>query len=95
MFEAAILPAVAGPGESLRPLDWRELVARFAAVRDLRGLGARPAAGAASFAAGAAQLRAASGERGINLDALERGKAPTAISFAAAGEAAVGDQGTR
>lgn len=95
MFEAAILPAVASPGETLRPLDWSELVARFAAARDLRSLGWRPAGAACSFVGGAAHLRAYDGEPPINLDALGRGKAPATISVAAAGEAAVGDQGTR
>lgn len=95
MFEAAIAPAVAPAGHALRPLDWHELTVRLAAARDLRGLVARAGGGSASFAAGAAHIRAGDGEQAVNLDALGRGKAPAAISVAAAGEAAVGDQGTR
>lgn len=95
MFEAAIMPAVARQGDALRPLDWGELVARFAAARDLRSLVARSAGNAGSFVAGAGMLRAADGQRPVNHNALGRGKAPTAISVAAAGEADVGDQGTR
>ena len=95
MFEAAIMPAVVSAGDALRPLDWGELVARFAAARDLRSLVARSAGNAGSFVSGAAMLRVSQGERPINLDALGRGKAPAAIFAAAAGQADVGDQGTR
>jgi hypothetical protein len=95
MFEAAIMPAVVGKRDALRPLDWGELVARFAAARDLRSLLARPSAFPGSFASGAGSLRASQGERPINFDALGRGKVAAARSVAAAGEAAVRDQGTR
>ena len=93
MFEAAIMPAVVADGDALRSLDWGELVARFAAARDLRDLVARPANGAGSFVSGAFYLRESEGKRPINHDALGRGKAAAAIDVAAAGEAAVGDQG--
>ncbi|MGX7951293.1 hypothetical protein ACWPM1_01895 [Tsuneonella sp. HG249] len=95
MFEAAIMPAVAPTGHELRPLDWGELVARFAAARDLRDLVARPAGEAGSFVSGAAAIRNWDGERPVNLDALGRGKALAAINAGTAGEADVGDQGTR
>jgi hypothetical protein len=91
MFEAAIMPAVVSSGDALRPLDWGELVGRFAAARDLRSLMARPAGTAGSFVSGAARLR----EPTVNLDALGRSKAPAAIFVAAAEQADVGDQGTR
>jgi len=95
MFEAAILPAVVPTGDALRPLDWGELVARFAAARDVRGMLARSAQGAGSFASGAADLGWGREERPVNLDALGRGKSPAAIFVATAEEADVGDQGTR
>ena len=95
MFEAAIKPAVVSTGEVLRSLDWGELVARFAAARDLRGLLWRPAEGAGSFISAAASMQFTDGERAVNLDALGRGKTTTTIFDAAAGEADVGDQGTR
>ena len=95
MFEAAIQPAVAVNGRPLRQLDWGELVARFSATRDMRGLIARPAGAAGSFASGAGSLRIGQVQRPVNLDALGGGKSLAAISVAAAGEADVGDQGTR
>jgi hypothetical protein len=95
MFEAAIMPAVVSTGAVLRPLDWGELVARFAAARDVRALLSRPAGGAGSFTSAAASMHAPGGERPVNLDALGRGKALEAIFVAAAEEADVGDQGTR
>ena len=95
MFEAAIMPAVVANGDALRPLDWGELVARFAAARDLRDLASRSGNGMGSFFSGAAHLREGVGQRPVNHDALGRGKSPVAITVAAAGEADVGDQGTR
>ena len=95
MFEAAIMPAVAPTGPELRQLDWGELVARFAAARDLRGLAARPAGEPGSFVSGAGAIRKSDGKGPVNLDALGRGKALAAINAGAAGEADMGDQGTR
>lgn len=95
MFEAAILPVAATSQVALRPLDWGELAARLAAARDLRSLLSRSAGHHGSFAAGAATLRAGGGEPGVNLDGLGRGKAAEAIDAFTAGEAVMGDQGTR
>jgi hypothetical protein len=95
MFEAAILPAVVSKEGTLRPLDWGELVGRFAAARDLRGILRPSAEGAGSFISAAASMHVANGERGVNLDALGRGKRTAAIIDLAAGEADMGDQGTR
>ena len=101
MFEAAIMPAVAGTGEDLRPLDWRELSARFDAARDLRALIARPHCRTGSFVGGAqaglsGEFRAVSGfrEQAVNLNVLSAVKSNGTIS-AATQHVAKGDQGTR
>lgn len=97
MFEAAIMPAVAGEAVQDRPLDWNELVARFAAARDLRALVIRPGAAGGSFTGRAdAVLNAGEyGEPPVNLGALEGVKALAAITAATVGDMAKGAQGTQ
>ncbi len=96
MFEAAILPATVDSGAVLRPLDWGELVARFAAARDLRALVARPRGTGNSFAARAmAGLPHEHGKPTVNLDALGRMKPLETINAATRQNVAKGDQGTQ
>lgn len=101
MFEAAILPATAATGEDLRPLDWRELVVRFAATRDLRALVMRTAGHGGSFAAHAdtglfldCDENRGSGQLPVNLAALGAMK-PLEAKTATTEVMAEGDQGTR
>ena len=102
MFEAAIRPASAASGDELRPIDWRELVARFAAARDLRVLVMRPAGHGGSFAAQAEsglfvdrEENFGTGQPAINLAALGAVKPLEAITAATTDVMAEGDQGTR
>jgi hypothetical protein len=97
MFVSAITPAVAGQDPILRPLDWAELTARFAAVRDLRALVGRPAHAMASFAgrAGTGLSRDRADEPHVNLAALGGVKTLAAITAATVEEVAESDQGTR
>ena len=97
MFVAAITPAVADQEQILRPLDWAELSARFAAARDLRALVNRPVHPGASFA-GRADAGLSRGERDephVNFAALGGVKPLAAITAATMEEAAEVDQGTR
>jgi hypothetical protein len=102
MFEAAIFPAAAERGESLRPLDWQELAARLGAARDLRALVARPQGACSSFAARAQAglphaVEDAGGHRepAVNLDVLGAVNPYEAINAANRHKVGKGDQGTR
>jgi hypothetical protein len=102
MFTAAILPAVAESGEMLRPLEWGELSARFDAVRDVRGLMARPQGGGSSFGAHALaglphefQEARGLGEPCVNLDGIGTVNRYETIDVATSHDVATGDQGTR
>ncbi len=97
MFEATITPAVVGHGHATRPIDWCELVARFAAARDLRALDLRPVRTGGSFAgrAEAGLRRIERSEPRVNLAALGGVKAPAAISAANMNNMAESDQGTQ
>lgn len=67
-----------GGAARLRPVSWRDLVARLDAVRELRGeLGAGETAGVASFDPDSARHIAelAGAKRDINFDDLANGKA--------------------
>jgi hypothetical protein len=94
MFEAAIFPAAAERGESLRPLDWQELAARLGAARDLRALVARPQGACSSFAARAqAGLPHAVEDAGGHV--LGAVNPYEAINAANRHKVGKGDQGTR
>lgn len=102
MYAAAIMPALAETGESLRPLDWGELSARFGAVRDLRALIARPQGGGSSFGARAYaglpheyETTRGLGEPPVNLDAIGNVNRYVTISAATGNDVAKCDQGTR
>lgn len=65
--------------ETLRPLNWSDLVARFSAVRELRATcDAAGEGGDASFDAGSARRIAAhhNGKHGVNPDVSGNGKSP-------------------
>ena len=97
MFEAAIMPAAVGQGDPFRPLDWNELVIRFAAARDLRALVSRPCAAGGSFKGQADIVLHAEGvgEPPVNLGALGGVKALAAIMSATVDDRAKGAQGTQ
>jgi hypothetical protein len=85
MFEGKLPSAAAaqpldrsGGTGNLRPVTWRDLVAKFDAVRDLRAeLGTGEVAGGASFDPDSARHIAdlAGGKPDINFDDLANGKA--------------------
>ena len=97
MFEASIMPAVANEGGVLRPLDWGELSARFAAARDLRALVTLRSPSGGSFAERVDSVFhcASEGEPRINFPALEGVKPLAAINPATVNDVAEGDQGTQ
>ena len=97
MFEAAILPATVGQGDTFRPLDWNELVVRFAAACDLRALVSRPLAAGGSFKEQVDFVLHAEefGEPPVNLGALGGVKALAAITSATVDDRAKGAQGTQ
>ena len=94
MFEAANSFRVPEPGAegALRALDWAEIVARLAAVRDLRAVLARPMLAGGGFVPQAAAGIASASERSVNLAALAGGKWVDAKTGATAGSAATGDR---
>ncbi len=66
-------------GDALRPLDWRDLVARLSAARGLRISDDHPEDGCeASFDAGSARRIAAhhNGKQAVNPDNSSNGKGP-------------------
>ena len=80
-------------GETLRPLDWGDLVARLSAARELRGSFAGRAAGSdASFDAGSARCVAAlhNGKHAVNLEDSSYGKGPQGIADQAVHRASSG-----
>ena len=94
MFEAANTFRMPEPGAegALRTLDWAEIVARLAAVRDLRAVLSRPALAGGGFVPQAAAGIAGVGEPAVNLAALAGGKWVDATTVATAGSAATGDR---
>ena len=94
MFERAIpVPdATSAPAGALRAMDWAEIVARLAAIRDLRAVLARPVLAGGGFVPQAAAGIASASERGVNLAALAGGKWVDAKTGATAGSAAKGDR---
>lgn len=70
MFETEISPNAPTDGvqeDGLRPLDWQELVARFAAVRDLRRvLNRAPSGGSFANPAAASIASGNQGKRDVN-----------------------------
>ena len=94
MFEAAIAFRMPEPGAegALRALDWAEIVARLAAVRDLRAVFARPVVAGGGFVPQAAAGIARAGERGVNLGSLAGSKWADANTAATAGSAGNGDR---
>jgi len=65
--------------ETLRPLSWGDLVARFSAAQEMRSLhGETDEHGDASFDAGSARRIAAhhNGKHDVNLDVSANGKSP-------------------
>ena len=73
--------------ETLRPLNWGDLVARFSAAREMRSSGDEAdECGEASFDAGFARRIAAhhSGKHGINPDISGNGKRPPGTAAPAA-----------
>lgn len=96
MFEAAFTNGMAQPvpGDTLRALDWSEIVARLAATRDVRDLLSRPMGQGGSFMAHAVAgfPRGDQGEPGVNLGRLSCGKWADATIAAAAVCADHGDR---
>ncbi len=94
MFEAANAFRLPEPGAegALRALDWPEIVARLAAVRDLRAVLARPVLVGGGFVPQAAAGIASPSELGVNLAALAGGKWVDAKTAATAGSAGSGDR---
>jgi hypothetical protein len=98
MFEglvSSVSPQQAAEPGTFRAVEWPDLVAKFAAARDLRELFAADARRSlASFAPDAAQALAgcAQAERDVNPEALSHGKfhGPTEVS--AANDARDGDR---
>jgi hypothetical protein len=76
----------------LRALDWNEIVARFAATRDLRAVLARPTLRGGGFVPQAAAGIAGEGERSVNLAALATGKCADSTTAAAARPTGFGDR---
>jgi hypothetical protein len=73
--------------ETLRPLSWSDLVARFSAVRELRSSGdEEDEHGEASFDAGSARRIAAhhNGKHDVNPDISGNGKSPAGTDSRAA-----------
>ena len=96
MFEAALSLRVpeTKPDGALRALDWGEIVARLAAMRDMRAVLARPVVQGGGFVPRAASGIAAhaANERGVNLAALATGKWPDRTIAAAARPTGHGDR---
>jgi len=85
-------------GDALRAIEWSELTARLAAARDLRRELHEDAvlcAGSTGASFGDAAARwfggLEAGERSVNLDALDEGKASRGKSCPTDGDAAKGD----
>jgi len=94
MFEAANTFRMPEPGAegALRALDWAEIVARLAAVRDLRAVLSRPVLAGGGFVPQVAAGIACASERGVNLAALAGGKWVDAKTVATVGSTANGDR---
>jgi hypothetical protein len=94
MFEAAFPPRSPeqGPDDALRALDWSEIVARFAAARDLRAVLARPIVAGGGFVPEAVAGIAGQGERSVNLAALATGKRADPTTAAAVPAMGRGDR---